>query len=211
LTEVTEYGDVMINGYTDEWGRRKIDGLLEDGVRIIAVAAAGIPYYATLTEAIGLSDSVVKSASLVRSERIGLSDTYSRVLSLFRSYSEMLGLSDFISKHVAVLRAEEIGLLDAVSTRKSFIMVLTEYFGLSDRMTKAISVTKSDAIGLVDAYSRILSLFRTYTEKLGLSDFVLINDQLVQQRQKVRGWRQWVWWIMFRHLRFYVGREWMLR
>lgn len=39
MTELTEFGDVMINSYLDEWGRRKIDSLLEDGVRIIVVAA----------------------------------------------------------------------------------------------------------------------------------------------------------------------------
>ena len=37
MTELTEYGDVMINAYVDEWGRRKIDGLLEDGTAIIIV------------------------------------------------------------------------------------------------------------------------------------------------------------------------------
>lgn len=38
MTEITEYGDVMINAYLDEWGRRRINGLLEDGTRIIVVA-----------------------------------------------------------------------------------------------------------------------------------------------------------------------------
>jgi len=38
LVEVTEYGDIMINTYLDEWGRRRINGLLEDGTWIIIVA-----------------------------------------------------------------------------------------------------------------------------------------------------------------------------
>jgi len=37
LVEVTEYGDIMINTYLDEWGRRRIDNLLEDGTSIIVV------------------------------------------------------------------------------------------------------------------------------------------------------------------------------
>jgi len=34
LTDLTEYGDLMLDG-VDEWGFRKIDGLLEDGTRIM--------------------------------------------------------------------------------------------------------------------------------------------------------------------------------
>lgn len=35
LADVTEYGDIMLNAYIDEWGRRRIDSLLEDGTKII--------------------------------------------------------------------------------------------------------------------------------------------------------------------------------
>ena len=37
MSELTEYGDLMINAYVDEWGRRKIDGLLEDGTLVIII------------------------------------------------------------------------------------------------------------------------------------------------------------------------------
>ena len=39
MTDLTEYGDVMINTVMDEWGFRKIDGLLEDGTTIISIGA----------------------------------------------------------------------------------------------------------------------------------------------------------------------------
>ena len=38
MTDLTEYGEVMLDGI-DEWGFRKIDGLLEDGRIIIVVSA----------------------------------------------------------------------------------------------------------------------------------------------------------------------------
>lgn len=38
MPELTEYGDVMLNDYVDEWGRRRINGLLEDGVKIFIAA-----------------------------------------------------------------------------------------------------------------------------------------------------------------------------
>jgi len=37
LTDLTEYGDLMINTVMNEWGFRKIDGLLEDGTKIIII------------------------------------------------------------------------------------------------------------------------------------------------------------------------------
>ena len=40
MTDLTEYGEVMAFGspaILDEWGRRKIDGLLEDGTKITIV------------------------------------------------------------------------------------------------------------------------------------------------------------------------------
>ena len=37
MAEITEYGDVMLNVYVDEWGRRRINGLLEDGTKVVVV------------------------------------------------------------------------------------------------------------------------------------------------------------------------------
>jgi len=42
MTDITEYGDIIVNDYMDEWGRWRINGLLEDGTRILMVAAAPI-------------------------------------------------------------------------------------------------------------------------------------------------------------------------
>jgi hypothetical protein len=42
LTDISETGDILPNTYIDEWGRRRINGSLEDGTRILIVAAAPI-------------------------------------------------------------------------------------------------------------------------------------------------------------------------
>jgi len=42
LTDLTEYGDVMLDG-VDEWGFRKIDGLMEDGTKIMTTEAPPPP------------------------------------------------------------------------------------------------------------------------------------------------------------------------
>ena len=46
MVDITEYGDIMINPVMDEWGRTKIDSLLEDGTIIIVVV---VPPVVTIT------------------------------------------------------------------------------------------------------------------------------------------------------------------
>ena len=42
LSTLTEHGDVMLNDYVDEWGRRRINSLLEDGTKIVVVVVAPV-------------------------------------------------------------------------------------------------------------------------------------------------------------------------
>lgn len=43
MADVTEYGEVMLNAYIDEYGRRRIDALLEDGTKVMVVAVPPPP------------------------------------------------------------------------------------------------------------------------------------------------------------------------
>ncbi|MGC8895646.1 MAG: hypothetical protein ACP5LB_02605 [Candidatus Bathyarchaeia archaeon] len=42
MVNVSEYGDIMLNAILDEWGRRKIDALLEDGTKIIIISGGQV-------------------------------------------------------------------------------------------------------------------------------------------------------------------------
>ena len=54
MTVVTEYGEIMINEYMDEWGFRKINGLLEDGRIIIVVVVVAVVVFKRLLMGVGL-------------------------------------------------------------------------------------------------------------------------------------------------------------
>lgn len=54
MPDVTEFGDILINAYMDEWGFCKIDGLMEDGRIIIAVTITYVNISETASET-GLS------------------------------------------------------------------------------------------------------------------------------------------------------------
>ena len=54
MTVVTEYGEIMINEYLDEWGFRRIDSLLEDGRIIIVAVVVAVVVFKRLLMGVGL-------------------------------------------------------------------------------------------------------------------------------------------------------------
>ncbi|MBA7561936.1 hypothetical protein ES708_03583 [subsurface metagenome] len=61
-------------------------------------------------------DTLTKGVVLPLSEILGLLDTYDRVWSVQRTYTESLGLEDRVSKHVSLHALTEVlGLLDSMS------------------------------------------------------------------------------------------------
>ncbi|GAI65873.1 unnamed protein product [marine sediment metagenome] len=69
-----------------------------------------------LTEDLGLLDTLAKGVTLhPLSETLGLVDTYDRVWSAQRTYTESLGLEDRVSKHPSKALTEVLGLLDSIS------------------------------------------------------------------------------------------------
>jgi len=108
LTNITEYGDLMLNTYIDEWGRRKIDGLLEDGTKII----------------------IAGGAQIVRTviDYLGNLDIKSRVANLYRSKIDYVGLLDTKQKTLSKIIKDYIGLLD--TKMKTLSKNIIDYLGL---------------------------------------------------------------------------------
>ncbi|GAJ17509.1 unnamed protein product, partial [marine sediment metagenome] len=106
--------------------------------------APAVAYEKTLTESLGLADKVVKAPSVMKTEPLGLLDTYSRTWAAYRVYPEILGLSD------------------TVIASRVFLKVLTELLGFSDTLVKEPGKVLSESLGLVDVYGRTWSVYRTY-------------------------------------------------
>jgi len=121
-----------------------------------------------LIEPLGLVDAVTKSPSTVKAELLGLKDFTVKDVSMTRS--ERLGLKDVAVKSPATIKSERLGLFDAYSRVLTTYRVYSERLGLADRVQKSASTVKLEKLGLSDIYSRIRTTYRTYTELLGLSD-----------------------------------------
>jgi hypothetical protein len=131
-----------------------------------------VAYTVTLTESLGLKDSVVKASSVVKRELLGLSDVYGRTWAAHRTYTEPLGLSDVVVKNVSVAKAESLGLSDVYARVWSIYRVYSELLGLKDTTAKSVSAFRAESLGLVDFYSRSWTAHRVFAEPLGLSDVV---------------------------------------
>jgi len=113
-----------------------------------------VAWQQTLSESLGLLDKAVKGSSIMKMDRLGLSDAYARSWAIYRTYYEGLGL------------------LDSVSSYRMLLMLLAEAIGLADIVSKVTSAIKSESLGLIDSYSRMWHVFRDYVESLGLSDSI---------------------------------------
>lgn len=131
----------------------------------------GVAYEKTLTESLGLVDKVVKAPSLVKTEPLGLVDSYSRTWAIYRVYPEILGLSDTVVKAPSLVKTESLGLVDSVAAVRVLVKVLTELLGLSDVVVKDVSKVLADNVGLVDTLTKGVSL--PLSETLGLLDSIL--------------------------------------
>jgi len=144
---------------------------LNGEAKILAFSLAMV-YSISLTESLGLLDNVPKSISIFKSESLGLTDTYGRTYSGFRTFTELLGLKDIPSKQISLIKLERLGLLDSVEALKAYLIELIERLGLSDSFTRKQEAyrTFTEGLGLSDSYSRTFTGYRTLQESLGLSD-----------------------------------------
>jgi hypothetical protein len=149
--------------------------------KIVAFAVVvPVAYQTTLTEILGLNDSVVKVSSVVKSERLGLSDVYGRSWAAYRTYIEPLGLKDTTTKDVSVVKRESLGLSDVYARIWMVQRVYSELLGLKDTAAKSVSAFKVERLGLSDVVSSVRLYTRTLTELLGLSDVAVKAPSVVR-------------------------------
>jgi len=132
LTDITEYGDVMINVYLDEWGNRKINGLTEYGVKIIVTAAG--PTLVYVTDAFSLSDTILTHKTFTVSDAIGLADASPLRDKKFTT-TDQISIADQAATPTRVLQAlDSIGLSENVYVNKT--LTITDEIALVEVVEK---------------------------------------------------------------------------
>lgn len=127
----------------------------------------------SLTENLGLADKTVKVSSLMKSELLGLTDNYSRLWTVQRTYSELFGLTDSLEAYRQLIKmlVESLGLLDSYGRLWTIEREYSELLGFLDLTVKDITLHPlSESFGLLDSLEAMKQLIASLTEILGLSD-----------------------------------------
>ena len=156
----------MLNGI-DEWGNRKIDGVLEDGTKIIS----GGVILKEVTDSLSLSDAVLRDKTLTISDSIGLADVSLRDWS--PQVADAVALSDLILRDKAFSISDSINLLDQVSTPTRILQAL-DAIGLSDTAYVNKTLIITDQIGLAE----VVEVGKGGVQKTKL--FLIFGDLAIQ-------------------------------
>lgn len=169
MPDLSEYGDIVFTTL-DEWGNRKIDGLLEDGTKILIVVVGWIER--SVSEVLGaVSDSVLISVRRVKEisePSISVADSPATAKVFLKEATESLGVpSDSVG--VNIRRDRQI------SEPSISIADATERLLRRDRQPL-------ESLGLVtDVTERLLRRDRNISESLGV-----VTDSVVYVLRRER-------------------------
>lgn len=137
LSEFGEYvGDAV-----DEWGRRRLSGLLEDGARLLA--ASGGATLLMVADAVGLSDAAFRNKALSIADAVGLTD------SSYGNKPCLLNDSASLADHANVLKllkmSDTITLVDNTLTSARLMLLLDALVSMDNVAVNKVLQIKENA------------------------------------------------------------------
>jgi len=168
MTDITEYGDLMINAYLDEWARRKTDGLLEDGTRMFAV---GVVIKQVLDTAY-VSDATVRDKAFAMLDSLSLGDTLLRDKQF--AVSEAVNLADLITVLTGIIKqvADNLGLSDVVAVGKTLL--------LGDQIQSADNAYVDKVLLISEQVSLVEVVEKTTVGEVKTRIFLIVGDLAIQ-------------------------------
>ena len=142
------------------------------------VVTYGMAFTGEISDALGISDAVVRGVGLGRriSDGVGLSDSTFRVHGSNRIVSDSVGLIDALSKASGHARriTDAVGITDAAIAARSMFRVLSDALGVTDALAFSLSIYInryiSDSINVTDSASRFAIFSREARDTLGVTD-----------------------------------------
>ena len=136
MVYLTEYGDFIFNAHLDEWGRLKIDGLLEDGVSSFG------SLFETLVEASHLIGLLSRNVKIKKSGICSLVEVLTKLFSLEKK--ETLKVSESLKNACELVQVEFIQLITSLTillplVARIFLETLTLSITRASRVSKTLS------------------------------------------------------------------------
>lgn len=150
MTDLTEYGDLMINAAMDEWGRRRIDGLLEDGTRAFVLGVL----IKEVVDSLGLSDSLYANKTL---PIVDLSSLLDQAVVPLRtlSVSDLVAIAEVSAAHKGLTLLDTATVMDVVSASKLFTVL--DAVGSSDLVDRWVAIVS----GIIGVKRSIIDLLKS--------------------------------------------------
>ena len=165
---------------------------------VMKPASGGAAYERTVTDTVGLADTLTTARNLAKSvsDPVGLTDTVATARTLPRSIADALGITDSVNALKKLVRtiSDAIGLTDTLSTKRGLSRTVNDPAAATDSLSTArelartfaetaditddistsrsIVKTISDTLGITDVLSRARGFFRTITDALGITDSI---------------------------------------
>lgn len=138
------------------------------------VALQRQPAKRTMSEQLGVTESVSRSATLSRSmsEQLAVTESVDRSIVLLRSMSEQLSVSEYIIGIADKPLAEQIGLTDALATNVLQSRSVSDQAGLSDTIMISRSTSTSELLAITDTIATSLIITKTFSDNLTMVDSV---------------------------------------
>jgi len=115
----------------------------------------GVAHYQTISEVLGMVDSVAKRADLKQAvtEKLGMIDSAVAPGTLHLTVAEKLGLLDFVAFPIRVTIMESLGMVDSVAKRADLKQPILESLGLLDSTVprRGLKQTVTEQLGLLDS------------------------------------------------------------
>jgi len=144
------------------------------------IPMVGVQYTVELSETVSLSEYLVKTPMIVRSESLTLTDTISRTASFYCTFTETVSLTEYLAKTFYKTLTETISLSDFITALKVYICELVETIHLTDTVSKLVSIVKTEAVSLADTLQTVKTLFITLVESIHLTDTMSKAVQIVK-------------------------------
>ena len=139
---------------------------------------AGAALFASISDSLGISDTVVTKTGYIRSavDSVGISDVLTRIATYIRNLAVNLATTDTINTARSLKRSmsDNVGITDTVTAKKFVLVALSDNLGITDVVTRIITFIRliPDTFGITDVITRIITFIRSIPDTLAISDTI---------------------------------------
>ena len=129
---------------------------------------ASLAYIKTLSDSIGLSESVSVTTGKQIADNISLGETVSVLMVFEREFTDSLGLTDSTTLSTEIAKVDGFDFLDQIVLES--IRGVSSPVSISDSMAYSLSIESLDSIALSDAPSISTAYIRSFADAFALDD-----------------------------------------